>query len=71
LSTPTASEAIGTLCMIDDKPRLATDFDAGALAEFAAMVEVASLSPAIGDELTGLSNRRGFEMLGERLVTAT
>ncbi|HEY2054292.1 MAG TPA: GAF domain-containing protein, partial [Solirubrobacterales bacterium] len=63
-------EVLGTLCVIDDKPRAAADFDAEALAEFAAMVEaeVASLSLAIGDELTGLSNRRGFEMLGERLV---
>jgi diguanylate cyclase (GGDEF)-like protein len=65
-------ETIGTLCVIDDKPRLAADFDHKALAEFAAMVEaeVVSLSLAIGDELTGLANRRGFEMLGERLVTA-
>jgi diguanylate cyclase (GGDEF)-like protein len=65
-------EVLGTLCVIDDKPRAAADFDAEALAEFAAMVEaeVASLSLAIGDELTGLHNRRGFEMLGERLVRA-
>lgn len=66
-------ETLGTLCVIDDKPRAAADFDAEALAEFAAMVEaeVASLSLAIGDELTGLSNRRGFEMLGERLLRAS
>jgi diguanylate cyclase (GGDEF)-like protein len=65
-------EVLGTLCLIDDKPRAAGDFDAEALAEFAAMVEaeVASLSLAIGDELTGLANRRGFEMLGERLAGA-
>ncbi len=65
-------EVLGTLCVIDDKPRASADFDAEALREFAAMVEaeVASLSLAIGDELTGLANRRGFEMLGERLVTA-
>jgi diguanylate cyclase (GGDEF)-like protein len=35
-----------------------------------AEAEIASLSLAIGDELTGLSNRRGFEMLGERLLEA-
>jgi diguanylate cyclase (GGDEF)-like protein len=65
-------EVLGTLCVIDDKPRASADFDAEALREFAAMVEaeVASLSLAIGDELTGLANRRGFEMLGERLVAA-
>jgi GGDEF domain-containing protein len=32
--------------------------------------EIASLSLAIGDDLTGLSNRRGFEMLGESLIVA-
>jgi diguanylate cyclase (GGDEF)-like protein len=65
-------ETVGTLCVIDDKPRRREEFDAEALAEFAAMVEaeVASLSLAIGDELTGLANRRGFEMLGERLQRA-
>jgi diguanylate cyclase (GGDEF)-like protein len=65
-------EAIGTLCVIDDKPRAAEDFDDQALGDLAGMVEaeIASLSLAIGDELTGLSNRRGFEMLGERLVAA-
>jgi diguanylate cyclase (GGDEF)-like protein len=65
-------EVLGTLCVIDDKPRARADFDTEALREFAAMVEaeVASLSLAIGDGLTGLANRRGFEMLGERLVTA-
>jgi diguanylate cyclase (GGDEF)-like protein len=65
-------EAVGTLCVIDDQPREAADFDGEALAELAGMVEaeIASLSLAIGDELTGLSNRRGFEMLGERLIAA-
>ena len=65
-------EVLGTLCVVDDKPRQIEDFDAEALAEFAAMVEaeVASFSLAIGDELTGLANRRGFEMLGERLIRA-
>ena len=65
-------EPLGTLCVIDDKPRTREGFDAEALRELAAMVEaeVAALSLAIGDELTGLSNRRGFEMLGERLMKA-
>jgi diguanylate cyclase (GGDEF)-like protein len=65
-------QPVGTLCVIDDKPRTAADFDTEALAELAGMVEaeIASLSLAIGDELTGLSNRRGFEMLGERLLAA-
>jgi diguanylate cyclase (GGDEF)-like protein len=65
-------EPVGTLCVFDDVPRDAGEFDAEALRELAAMAEaeIAALSLAIGDELTGLSNRRGFEMLGERLLAA-
>jgi diguanylate cyclase (GGDEF)-like protein len=65
-------EPLGTLCVFDDKARDVADFDAEALGELAGMVEaeIASLSLAIGDDLTGLSNRRGFEMLGERLIAA-
>jgi diguanylate cyclase (GGDEF)-like protein len=65
-------EPLGTLCVFDNRTRDVTDFDSEALAELGAMVEaeIASLSLAIGDELTGLSNRRGFEMLGERLFAA-
>ena len=65
-------ERLGTLCVFDDKPHASADFDTVVLQELAAMVEaeIASLSLAIGDELTGLSNRRGFEMLGERLLAA-
>jgi diguanylate cyclase (GGDEF)-like protein len=65
-------ERVGTLCVFDDAPRDATEFDEEALRELAMMAEaeIASLSLAIGDELTGLSNRRGFEMLGERLLAA-
>jgi diguanylate cyclase (GGDEF)-like protein len=65
-------EALGTFCVIDDKPNGPANFDPEALVELAAMVEaeIASLSLAIGDDLTGLSNRRGFEMLGERLIAA-
>src|ERR1700742_834175 len=65
-------EQVGTLCVFDDSPRDAAEFDQETLRELAAMAEaeIASLSLAIGDELTGLSNRRGFEMLGERLLDA-
>lgn len=65
-------EPLGTLCVFDARARDVTNFDTEALAELAAMVEaeIASLSLAIGDDLTGLSNRRGFEMLGERLLSA-
>jgi diguanylate cyclase (GGDEF)-like protein len=65
-------EPVGTFCVFDDAPRDPDEFDQETLRELAAMAEaeIASLSLAIGDELTGLSNRRGFEMLGERLLEA-
>ncbi len=70
--TAPGGEAVGTLCVLDDKPRASGDFDAEVLRELAEMVEaeIASLSLAINDDLTGLTNRRGFEMLGERLLVA-
>jgi diguanylate cyclase (GGDEF)-like protein len=65
-------EPVGTLCVFDNAPRDPSAFDDEALREFAAMAEaeIASLTLAIGDELTGLSNRRGYEMLGEHLLAA-
>ncbi len=70
--TAPGGEPVGTFCVFDDAPRDAAEFDEETLRELAAMAEaeIASLSLAIGDELTGLSNRRGFEMLGERLLEA-
>jgi diguanylate cyclase (GGDEF)-like protein len=66
--TAPGGEPVGTFCVFDDAPRDAAEFDQEALRELAAMAEaeIAALSLAIGDELTGLSNRRGFEMLSER-----
>jgi diguanylate cyclase (GGDEF)-like protein len=68
ISAP-GGEAIGALCVIDSAPRAAKDVDTDSLRDLAAMVEseIASLSLAITDQLTGLSNLRGFEVLGERL----
>jgi diguanylate cyclase (GGDEF)-like protein len=70
--TAPGGEPVGTFCVFDDVPRDAAEFDQETLQELAAMAEaeIASLSLAIGDELTGLSNRRGFEMLGGRLLEA-
>lgn len=67
--TAPGGEAIGTLCVIDSEPRDTADFDTEALKDLAKMVEseIASLALAIGDPLTGLSNRRGFDTLGGRL----
>lgn len=64
-------EQIGAICVIDSHPRAAEDVDTDSLRDLAAMVEseIATISLAITDQLTGLSNRRGFEVLGERLFS--
>lgn len=70
ISAP-GGEQIGAICVIDSEPRSADDVDTDSLRDLAAMVEseIATISLAITDQLTGLSNRRGFEMLGERLFS--
>jgi diguanylate cyclase (GGDEF)-like protein len=64
-------EPIGALCVVDSQPRVAADVDEASLRDLAAMVEdeIAALSLAITDELTGISNRRGFEMLAPRIYS--
>ena len=56
---------MGTLCIIDDKPRDFGVHDLGALKDLAAMAEqeLAALQLALLDELTEISNRRGFMTL--------
>ncbi|MDJ0741344.1 MAG: sensor domain-containing diguanylate cyclase [Gammaproteobacteria bacterium] len=56
---------LGTLCIIDRKPRRLSDEDIGLLRDLAAMVEreLAALQMATLDELTGITNRRGFLIL--------
>lgn len=53
---------MGTLCLIDDKPREMDDEDRALLRDLATMAEqeIAALQLATLDELTGISNRRGF-----------
>jgi diguanylate cyclase (GGDEF)-like protein len=53
---------VGTLCLIDRKPRQFTEDDRIILADLGAMVdrELALIESATVDELTRLSNRRGF-----------
>ena len=53
---------MGTLCIIDNKPRDFSKHDLSALKDLAAMVEqeLAALELAVLDELTNISNRRGF-----------
>ena len=63
---------IGTLCVIDRRPREFTEADVQSLKDLAAAVqaEIIASSDANTDELTGLLNRRGFRSLGEALIRA-
>jgi diguanylate cyclase (GGDEF)-like protein len=58
---------MGTLCIIDTKPRAFDDEDITALKDLTAMVEaeLTSFQLAITDELTKISNRRGFNILAQ------
>ncbi|MDO6765957.1 sensor domain-containing diguanylate cyclase [Agarivorans sp. 1_MG-2023] len=66
LSTPDG-EKIGTLCIIDTKPKSLSADDLIALDDLAVMVEqeLAALQLASTDELTCISNRRGFMKLAD------
>jgi diguanylate cyclase (GGDEF)-like protein len=69
LEAPNGSK-LGTLCIIDTKPRQFDDNDMLDLADIAATVEkeLSTLQMATMDELTNISNRRGFRMLAERSI---
>jgi diguanylate cyclase (GGDEF)-like protein len=58
---------MGTLCIIDDKPRDFTSADNALLSDLGmlAQQELQALQLATIDELTKISNRRGFQMLAE------
>lgn len=62
---------IGTLCLIDSQPREFTAKDIKDLDDLATMVEseLAAIELATMDELTDLSNRRGFIMLAEKYLS--
>jgi GAF domain-containing protein len=71
---------VGTLCIIDDKPRSFSKDDEDALEDLGKIVaeELLSIQQNTLDALTGISNRRGFELLanktlayGDRLDFAT
>src|SRR5688572_20436706 len=55
--------ALGTLCVIDHEPRDVDSADVDVLVDLAGMAEqeLKTLALATVDELTGLSNRRGFD----------
>ncbi|MFT4049063.1 MAG: sensor domain-containing diguanylate cyclase [Solirubrobacterales bacterium] len=60
---------VGALCVTDPEPRSAESVDLQSLRDLAAMVEdeIAALELAITDPLTGLANRRGFELLAPQI----
>ncbi|WP_066740882.1 diguanylate cyclase [Cupriavidus sp. D384] len=69
LSAPNGAK-IGTLCLIDRKPRGFDDEDRALLHDLAQMAEqeLAAVHMATMDELTLLSNRRGFTVLGQHAI---
>lgn len=60
-------QKLGTLCIIDSQPREFDHDDAIALRDLASMVEgeLAALHTSTTDELTKISNRRGFLQLAQ------
>ncbi len=66
LTVPNGSK-LGTLCLIDVKPRELDDDDRALLRDLARMAEqeLAAIQLASMDELTMISNRRGFEALAQ------
>jgi diguanylate cyclase (GGDEF)-like protein len=61
---------VGTLCIIDRQPRIFTPEDGIILADLGAMVdrELSLIENATVDELTRLSNRRGFSMVAKHVL---
>ena len=61
---------IGTLCIIDRRPRTFAAEDKAMLADLAAMIdrELSLIESSTTDELTRLSNRRGLTMVGARVL---
>ena len=60
---------LGTLCIIDRKPRLLDSRQQGLLTDLAGMVEreLAAIQLATLDDLTGITNRRGFMLLAQNV----
>ncbi|WP_194088910.1 sensor domain-containing diguanylate cyclase [Vibrio hibernica] len=60
---------LGTLCLIDSKPRHLSEEEMQILTDLGAIIEqeIRSIQLATLDELTSISNRRGFMALGENI----
>ncbi len=69
LTIPDGSR-LGALCLIDTEPRSFSAEDLRLMRDLAAMVEqeMAAVQMATVCDLTGLSNRRGFELLGQQAI---
>ncbi len=63
-------EKMGTLCIIDDKPKNLAEEDFQTLEDLAAIIEqeLAAIQLATLDELTDISNRRGFVQLAQYVL---
>ena len=64
---------LGTLCLVDLKPRAFDADEQALLKDLAAMVEqeLAAVKLATIDDLTGVSNRRGFEALARHAMATS
>lgn len=62
---------LGTLCVIDRKPRQLSPADLETLGDLAAMVEeeLAAIQLATTDTLTNLRNRRGFQLVAGQVLS--
>lgn len=63
---------VGTVCVIDDRPREVDHRDIEALEDLAAIVEqeLAMQCLAVDDDLTQLKNRRGFDLFGAQVLAS-
>lgn len=63
-------QRIGTLCIIDRKPRVMTQDEEDTLKDLGALVEdeLATTAQATVDELTNVANRRGFNMVAGHML---
>lgn len=68
--TSPAGMRIGTLCLIDHRAREFSTDEQETLCELGAMVEAELFSAALAttDELTRISNRRGFQSIGDHVL---
>ena len=61
---------LGTLCLLDSRPRTLTPDEADSLRDLAGVVEdeIAVTQASSIDDLTGLANRRGFEFVARKIL---